>query len=228
MSDTVHGHRQRRGNFSSHQAWIQRAINGLRHRRNRLQWSSVNGRRPSAPVQLLDATASATPSTSAPTTPTTAPTTTSSPETPRPTAALVAVAKAKVDAELKAKALSDRKAQAAAAAQAQALTRAKATAVDKKKTADAARARAAVAAQSKARAATQAKAAAAEKARVTAAKSTAARKKKQESAAPVGGSGATFYQNCTAVRAAGADPVYAGQPGYSRKLDRDGDGIACE
>lgn len=37
-----------------------------------------------------------------------------------------------------------------------------------------------------------------------------------------------YYANCSAVRAAGADPIYAGQPGYSRKLDRDGDGIACE
>jgi hypothetical protein len=36
------------------------------------------------------------------------------------------------------------------------------------------------------------------------------------------------YENCAAVRAAGADPIYAGQPGYSRKLDRDGDGVACE
>jgi micrococcal nuclease len=31
-----------------------------------------------------------------------------------------------------------------------------------------------------------------------------------------------------AVRAAGADPLYAGQPGHSRKLDRDGDLVACE
>ncbi|PXW31319.1 UNVERIFIED_CONTAM: excalibur calcium-binding domain-containing protein [Williamsia faeni] len=38
----------------------------------------------------------------------------------------------------------------------------------------------------------------------------------------------TYYQNCTAVRAAGAAPIYAGQPGYSSKLDRDGDGVACE
>lgn len=38
----------------------------------------------------------------------------------------------------------------------------------------------------------------------------------------------TYYQNCSAVRAAGAAPLYAGSPGYSRKLDRDGDGIACE
>ncbi|WP_313816229.1 excalibur calcium-binding domain-containing protein [Citricoccus sp.] len=37
-----------------------------------------------------------------------------------------------------------------------------------------------------------------------------------------------FYKNCDAVRAAGAAPIRAGQPGYSRKLDRDGDGIGCE
>jgi hypothetical protein len=37
-----------------------------------------------------------------------------------------------------------------------------------------------------------------------------------------------FYPNCSAVRAAGAAPLYRGQPGYSRKLDRDGDGKACE
>lgn len=39
---------------------------------------------------------------------------------------------------------------------------------------------------------------------------------------------AVSYANCDAVRAAGAAPLYAGQPGYSRKLDRDGDGVACE
>ncbi|MGA7203982.1 MAG: DUF1524 domain-containing protein [Specibacter sp.] len=37
-----------------------------------------------------------------------------------------------------------------------------------------------------------------------------------------------YYKNCTAVRAAGAAPIRVGQPGYSSKLDRDGDGIACE
>ncbi|WP_052675997.1 excalibur calcium-binding domain-containing protein [Paenibacillus sp. IHBB 10380] len=37
-----------------------------------------------------------------------------------------------------------------------------------------------------------------------------------------------YYKNCTAVRDAGADPIYEGEPGYSRKLDRDGDGVACE
>ncbi|WP_432488991.1 excalibur calcium-binding domain-containing protein [Kineococcus sp. SYSU DK018] len=42
------------------------------------------------------------------------------------------------------------------------------------------------------------------------------------------GGGATYYANCTAVRAAGADPIRRGDPGYSSDLDRDGDGIACE
>lgn len=37
-----------------------------------------------------------------------------------------------------------------------------------------------------------------------------------------------YYANCAAARAAGAAPIYAGSPGYSSKLDRDGDGIACE
>jgi Excalibur calcium-binding domain len=36
------------------------------------------------------------------------------------------------------------------------------------------------------------------------------------------------YANCDAVRAAGAAPIRAGQPGYSHKLDRDGDGVGCE
>lgn len=36
------------------------------------------------------------------------------------------------------------------------------------------------------------------------------------------------FRNCTEARAAGAAPVRAGTPGYSRKLDRDGDGVGCE
>jgi Excalibur calcium-binding domain len=36
------------------------------------------------------------------------------------------------------------------------------------------------------------------------------------------------YANCDAVRAAGKAPLDRGEPGYSSKLDRDGDGIACE
>lgn len=43
-----------------------------------------------------------------------------------------------------------------------------------------------------------------------------------------GGGGASYYPNCAAVRAAGAAPVREGDPGYSRRLDRDGDGVACE
>lgn len=37
-----------------------------------------------------------------------------------------------------------------------------------------------------------------------------------------------YYKNCTAARAAGAAPLYAGSPGYGSHLDRDGDGVACE
>ncbi len=37
-----------------------------------------------------------------------------------------------------------------------------------------------------------------------------------------------YYPNCAAVRAAGAAPLHRYDPGYTRKLDRDGDGIACE
>ena len=34
--------------------------------------------------------------------------------------------------------------------------------------------------------------------------------------------------SCAQAKAAGAAPLYAGQPGYAKKLDRDGDGVACE
>ncbi len=44
-----------------------------------------------------------------------------------------------------------------------------------------------------------------------------------------GGSSSVYYKNCDAVRAAGKAPLYAGQPGYETpRLDRDGDGVACE
>lgn len=36
------------------------------------------------------------------------------------------------------------------------------------------------------------------------------------------------YRNCSEARAAGAAPLYRGAPGYSARLDRDGDGVACE
>jgi len=38
----------------------------------------------------------------------------------------------------------------------------------------------------------------------------------------------TYYRNCAAARAAGAAPLYRGQPGYRPGLDRDDDGVACE
>jgi hypothetical protein len=43
-----------------------------------------------------------------------------------------------------------------------------------------------------------------------------------------GSSGGGGYANCTEARAAGAAPIRRGEAGYSPKLDRDGDGIACE
>ncbi|MGA5687603.1 excalibur calcium-binding domain-containing protein [Cytobacillus pseudoceanisediminis] len=55
-----------------------------------------------------------------------------------------------------------------------------------------------------------------------AARLAAEQKAQEEAAANV------FYKNCDAVKAAGAAPIRTGDPGYSRKLDRDGDGIACE
>lgn len=39
---------------------------------------------------------------------------------------------------------------------------------------------------------------------------------------------AVTYANCAAVVSAGKAPLHKGDPGYSAKLDRDGDGIACE
>lgn len=41
-------------------------------------------------------------------------------------------------------------------------------------------------------------------------------------------SGSVSFANCTAARAAGAAPVYRGDPGYGAHLDRDDDGVGCE
>lgn len=46
----------------------------------------------------------------------------------------------------------------------------------------------------------------------------------QQVAPPV----AAYYANCTEARAAGAAPIFAGEPGYGTHLDRDRDGIACD
>jgi len=40
--------------------------------------------------------------------------------------------------------------------------------------------------------------------------------------------GDVYYANCAAARAAGAAPIYEGDPGYRPGLDRDRDGVACE
>ena len=41
-------------------------------------------------------------------------------------------------------------------------------------------------------------------------------------------SSSIYYSGCQEARAAGAAPIYAGQPGYREEMDGDGDGIACE
>ncbi len=46
--------------------------------------------------------------------------------------------------------------------------------------------------------------------------------------APAPAPPAVSYANCTEVRAAGAAPIYAGQPGWEDKFDRDKDGVGCE
>ncbi|HGH7180703.1 excalibur calcium-binding domain-containing protein [Bacillus luti] len=50
---------------------------------------------------------------------------------------------------------------------------------------------------------------------------------KQETTAPAPKVNIT-YSNCDEVKAAGKAPIHADEPGYSKKLDRDGDGIACD
>ena len=37
-----------------------------------------------------------------------------------------------------------------------------------------------------------------------------------------------YYSSCREAKAAGATPLYRGDPGYRSGLDRDGDGVACE
>jgi hypothetical protein len=39
---------------------------------------------------------------------------------------------------------------------------------------------------------------------------------------------AVAYASCADVEAAGKAPLHRGDPGYSAKLDRDGDGTACD
>jgi len=55
-------------------------------------------------------------------------------------------------------------------------------------------------------------------------KTTTARKTTEQPKA----ASAASYGSCAKAKAAGAAPLHVGEPGYSRKLDRDGDGVACE
>ncbi|MEN3974783.1 excalibur calcium-binding domain-containing protein [Emcibacter sp. SYSU 3D8] len=50
----------------------------------------------------------------------------------------------------------------------------------------------------------------------------------QQRVQPAYGGGSRSFSNCAAARAAGAAPVRAGDPGYGKHLDRDGDGVGCE
>lgn len=43
---------------------------------------------------------------------------------------------------------------------------------------------------------------------------------------PAAAEASVYYPGCNAARAAGAAPIYRGQPGYREEMD--GDGIACE
>jgi excalibur calcium-binding domain protein len=42
------------------------------------------------------------------------------------------------------------------------------------------------------------------------------------------GNSTIYFKSCKEARAAGYSDIKKGEPGYSSKLDRDGDGIACE
>ncbi|WP_235433852.1 excalibur calcium-binding domain-containing protein [Protofrankia coriariae] len=46
--------------------------------------------------------------------------------------------------------------------------------------------------------------------------------------APATTASSVYYRNCDAARAAGAAPIYQGQPGYRAALDANHDGVACE
>lgn len=46
--------------------------------------------------------------------------------------------------------------------------------------------------------------------------------------APRRAASSAYYPSCKAARAAGVTPIRRGSLGYSARLDRDGDGIACE
>jgi hypothetical protein len=50
----------------------------------------------------------------------------------------------------------------------------------------------------------------------------------QSSPPPTPAAAPVFYKNCPAVRRAGLLGLLRGMPGYSLRLDPDGDGVACD
>ena len=60
------------------------------------------------------------------------------------------------------------------------------------------------------------------------AKKSPAKKSSQQAEPRKKPAGSVYYKNCSAAKAAGAAPVYRGDPGYGKHLDRDGDGVGCE
>ncbi len=108
----------------------------------------------------------------------------------------------------------------AAAEKAAAEAAAKARAAAEAKAKEAARVARAEAARVEAQRVAAARAAAAEAERVAAEQAAAA-------AAAEEAVSSVYYENCDAVRAAGAAPIRVGDPGYADHLDRDGDGQGC-
>ena len=43
----------------------------------------------------------------------------------------------------------------------------------------------------------------------------------------IGCAGQPYYRDCDEAREAGVTPLHEGDPGYSPRLDRDRDGVAC-
>ncbi|MFF5794643.1 excalibur calcium-binding domain-containing protein [Paeniglutamicibacter sp. NPDC012692] len=132
-----------------------------------------------------------------------------------------AIAQAQEQAEKKA--AQDKAATEAKAKAKKAEEQAAAKKVAEEKSAAEAKAKAKKAAERKAAAAKAERAAAAAEA-----KKEAQRQAEKKTAVKSTPRPSAYYANCTAVRAAGAAPIYSDDPGYSRKLDRDGDGVACE
>ena len=119
-------------------------------------------------------------------------------------------------------------AEKAAAEKAAAEQAAAAQAAAEKAAAEKAAADQAAAQQVAAEQAAAAQAAAAQAAAEQAARDAAARQAVPVPAPAAPAPSSVYYANCAAAKAAGAAPLYAGQPGYRPAMDGDSDGVACE